>query len=229
MSKKDVSKNTAVSLKKERKALSVDSETRQGTGLTRRKFIQYSSTLLSGALLPIPLVGCAAKGPQWSDFDLPRYEIDAVVETTEERMIAFNMNLAEEPAKEGELPPMAPDGKSDALAVKELHRVSEYEKRGYGLWSYGSGLPIVPRTDLMPIGYLPPDAEKRTPLLNFFAMTDIHLTDKEAPNQFIHNQQEDSSCNNTSIYSPVMLYTPHVFDAALQTVNALHEIGRAHV
>ncbi|GEM_PF-3197493 len=53
-------------------------------------------------------------------------------------------------------------------------------------------------------------------------MSDIHLTDKEAPNQFIHNQQEDSSCRITSLYSPVMVYTPQVFDAAIQTVNALH-------
>ncbi|BDQ37047.1 hypothetical protein SYK_14070 [Pseudodesulfovibrio nedwellii] len=216
MSKKDISKNTRVSLDEEH-------ETQKSTDLTRRKFIQYSTTLLAGTILPIPLVGCGSKEPIWSDFDLPRYEIDTVVETTVERMIAFNINLSDVPPKKWKTPPMAPDGKHKGLEIKELHRVSEYERRGYGLWSYGSGLPIVPRTDFMPIGYLPPDVEKRTSLLNFFAMTDIHLTDKEAPNQFIHNQQEDSSCTNTSVYSPVMVYTPHVFDAALQTANALHE------
>ncbi|MBI9080097.1 MAG: TIGR03768 family metallophosphoesterase [Pseudodesulfovibrio sp.] len=222
MSKKNINKNPMVSLEEEHRALNVDGEARQDTDLTRRKFIQYSTALLAGVILPIPLVGCASKDTHWANFDLPRYEIDTVVQTTEERMIAFNMNLAEDPKDPKNLP-LAPDGKSEALAMKELHRVSEYQDRGYGLWSYGSGLPIVPRTDIMPIGYLPPDIEKRTSMLNFFAMTDIHLTDKEAPNQFIHNQQEDSSCNNTSIYSPVMMYTPHVFDAAIQTVNALHE------
>ena len=107
--------------------------------------------------------------------------------------------------------------KAMGLAVKELYKVSEYKNRGYGIWSYGSGLPIVPRTDIMPEKYRSSDTGKRTSLLNFFAMSDIHLTDKEAPNQFIHNQQEDSSCSITSLYSPVMMYTAHVFDAAIQT------------
>jgi metallophosphoesterase (TIGR03768 family) len=223
MSKKDISKNTMVSLEEEHIALNVDGEARQDTDLTRRKFIQYSTALLAGVILPIPLVGCASKDTHWANFDLPRYEIDTVVHTTEEQMVAFNMNLSDVPPKKWDKPPTAPDGKHKGLAIKDLHRVSEYEKRGYGIWSYGSGLPLVPRVEIMRKGYLPSDAEKRIPLLNFFAMTDIHLTDKEAPNQFIHNQQEDSSCTNTSIYSPVMVYTPHVFDAALQTANALHE------
>ena len=60
--------------------------------------------------------------------------------------------------------------------------------------------------------------------MNFFAMTDIHITDKEAPNQLIYDQQVDSvyGAPMTSLYSPVMLYTTQVLDAALQTVNALH-------
>jgi 3',5'-cyclic AMP phosphodiesterase CpdA len=62
-------------------------------------------------------------------------------------------------------------------------------------------------------------------LLNFFAMTDIHLTDKEAPNQLIFLQQNlpGFAGQNSSIYSGVMLYTPQVFDAAIQTANALHK------
>lgn len=192
-------------------------DSRRDSGIQRRTFIQYTAAVLAGALLPIPLVGCGSKTPKWYDFDLPRYDIDSVVQTTQERMIAFNMNFLDDEQ------PKAPDGTSSALTKKELDQIPEYENRGYGLWNYGSGLPIVPRTDLMPIGYLPPDTEKRTPLLNFFAMSDIHLTDKEAPNQFIHNQKEKSSSNNTSIYSPVMVYTPQVFDAALQTINALHK------
>lgn len=223
MSKNDISKTNIVSLTEEVNSLSAYGEVRQKAEVTRRRFIQYSTVLLAGVALPFPLVGCASKDAYLSGMGLPRYEIDTIVQTTEERMIAFNMNLADVPAKDIKSPPIAPDGKSDALEVRELHKVSEYQSRGYGLWSYGSGLPIVPRTDIMPEGYLSPDAEKRTPLLNFFAMSDIHLTDKEAPNQFIHNQQEDSSCRITSLYSPVMVYTPHVFDAAIQTVNTLHK------
>nr|WP_287412642.1 TIGR03768 family metallophosphoesterase [Pseudodesulfovibrio sp.] len=211
-------KKNTVSLEEKNEAQNGEDQ-QPKSGMKRRTFMHYSAALLAGIILPVPLVGCGSKGPHWSDFDLPRYEIDTTVATTEERVIAFEM-----PALKGEeQPPLAPDGKNEVLAMKELSRVSEYEKRGYGEWGYGSGLPIVPRTDLMGIGYMPKGAEQRTPLLNFFAMSDIHLTDKEAPNQFIHNQKEDSSCNNTSLYSPVMLYTPHVFDAALQTVNALHQ------
>jgi len=56
-------------------------------------------------------------------------------------------------------------------------------------------------------------------------MTDIHLTDKEAPNQLIFLQQNlpGFAGQNSSIYSGVMLYTPQVFDAAIQTANALHK------
>ena len=223
MNKKDFSKNTMISLEEEHKALGGDGESRKDTDITRRRFIQYSTAILAGIILPIPLVGCDSTDTQWSDHDLPMYEIDSIVQDTQERMIAFNMNLSDTPPKEMDVPPIAPDGVSDGLAVKDLHNVSKYENRGYGIWSYGSGLPITPRIDIMPEGYLPQDEEDRTSFLNFFAMSDIHLTDKEAPNQFIHNQQEDSSCNNTSIYSPVMVYTPQVFDAAIQTVNALHE------
>ncbi|CAG37179.1 unknown protein [Desulfotalea psychrophila LSv54] len=136
-----MSKKNMVSLEEEDKALSFDGEVRSDMDITRRKFIQYSTVLLAGVALPMPLVGCASKNAHWSDFDLPRYEIDTVVQTTQERMIAFNMNLAEVPPKGMEPPPMAPDGKSDGLAVKDLHKVSEYQSLGYGSWSYGSGLP----------------------------------------------------------------------------------------
>ena len=62
-------------------------------------------------------------------------------------------------------------------------------------------------------------------LMHFFAISDIHITDKEAPNQLIYLQQQDpaNAGKQTSIYSPVMLYTTHVLDAAIQTINGLHQ------
>ena len=41
----------------------------------------------------------------------------------------------------------------------------------------------------------------------------------------IYLQQLDPtySGTNTSIYSPIMMYTTHVLDAAIQTANALHK------
>ena len=97
---------------------------------------------------------------------------------------------------------------------------------GYGKWIYVDWpLPLVQRTDIMPGGYNAASVTQKARLLNFFAMTDIHLTDKEAPNQLIYLQQSHPAYagQNSSIYSPVMLYTPHVLDAAIQTANALHK------
>jgi metallophosphoesterase (TIGR03768 family) len=54
-------------------------------------------------------------------------------------------------------------------------------------------------------------------------MTDIHITDKESPSQLIYIQQLNArGAQVTSIYSPVMLFTTQVLDAAVQTMNALH-------
>ena len=74
--------------------------------------------------------------------------------------------------------------------------------------------------------------------MNFFTMSDIHITDKESPSQLIYLQQlyypnlfpppYDKLGHypwswETSVYGPVMLYTTHVLDAAVQTINALHK------
>ncbi len=59
-----------------------------------------------------------------------------------------------------------------------------------------------------------------TRLLNFFTITDIHITDKESPAQAIYFGYKGGV---SSAYSPVMLYTTHVLDAAVQTINALHK------
>ena len=109
------------------------------------------------------------------------------------------------------------------LEKNELHKVSRYGEFGYGEWTFGSGLPVVERLDLFPQGYVRPGNLEKERLIRFFSFSDIHITDKEAPNQLILFQQIDpASYRNTSIYSPVMLYTTQVLDAAVQTVNDLH-------
>ena len=57
-------------------------------------------------------------------------------------------------------------------------------------------------------------------LLHFFDMTDVHITDEETPTQGIYLGFMGGT---SSAYSPVMLYTTQVLDAAVQTINALHE------
>ena len=56
-------------------------------------------------------------------------------------------------------------------------------------------------------------------------MSDIHIVDKESPAQAIYGALNASSGfgeTNTSAYSPIMLSTTHVLDAAVQTINVLH-------
>ena len=69
----------------------------------------------------------------------------------------------------------------------------------------------------------PATTPRRSPrgarLLRFFAITDIHITDVQSPAQAILFGYKGFL---SSAYSGVMLYTHHVLDAAVQTVNALH-------
>ena len=100
------------------------------------------------------------------------------------------------------------------------YELSKYEQNGYGKWSYGPGLEAVRRLDLMPAGYDGASVTGATKLLRFFAITDIHITDVQSPAQAIFFGYKGFL---SSAYSGVMMYTHHVLDAAMQTVNALHE------
>ena len=168
--------------------------------MRRREFLGYSGSVLgaySFGALTFPQTAVAAAAPS--------YPIDPTVVTTRERTIAF---------------PAALPG----LSKTQIAQVDQYAKFGYGAWTYGAPLPAARRADLLPAGAAPRATGKKAKLLRFFAFTDVHVTDKEAPNQLIAFQQtEPFAVNNTSIYSPVMLSTTQVLDAAIQTVNALHK------
>ncbi|HOW56016.1 MAG TPA: TIGR03768 family metallophosphoesterase [Syntrophorhabdaceae bacterium] len=103
-----------------------------------------------------------------------------------------------------------------------IEEISKFRQNGYGTWSYGPGLPSETRTDIMPAGYDGGSAARKLKLLSFFTISDIHIADKESPSQAIYLQQSKYPFV-TSAYSPVMLYTTHVLDAAVQTINALHK------
>jgi metallophosphoesterase (TIGR03768 family) len=95
-----------------------------------------------------------------------------------------------------------------------------YAEFGYSAWQTGPGLSYVKRTDLAP-GYT--NAANAARLLSFFAMTDIHITDKESPAQPIEVGWSASYGDATSSsYSPIILSTTQVLDAAVQTINVLH-------
>ena len=103
-----------------------------------------------------------------------------------------------------------------------------YETFGYSAWQKGAGLPYVKRAELAP-DYN--GASNVAKLLSFFAITDIHITDKESPAQPINpgwsatagNGALIGMLNLSSSYSPVILSTTQVLDAAMQTINALHQ------
>ncbi len=165
---------------------------------------------------------CAVGATPVLDTDYP---IDADVNTTLERTV----NIVPVP--------------STALTIRP-YQVANYSENGYGLWEYGGGLGYDKRLDLVTPQASPSRTEQarghgfqkrtdfvtpaQTPaavthtarLLHFFDMTDIHISDKESPNQGIFYGYLGGQ---SSGYSPVMLLTTQVLDAAVQTINALHQ------
>jgi metallophosphoesterase (TIGR03768 family) len=114
---------------------------------------------------------------------------------------------------------------SPAPSVKiELYEIAKYQQHGFGNWAFGGPLKSVTRADIMPALYDGSTVTKKERLLKFFTMTDVHITDKESPNQAIYLQRLHKALPvSASLYSGIMLYTTHVLDAAVQTINALHE------
>jgi metallophosphoesterase (TIGR03768 family) len=98
-----------------------------------------------------------------------------------------------------------------------------YEVFGYSAWHE-----VTPGQPYDQVKDLAPDIDPAVPvnngdLLSFFAMTDIHICDKESPAQVNWVGWAGPDVGQSSAYSPVILSTTHVLDAAVQTVNALHE------
>ncbi len=191
--------------------LATDAATTE-SGTTRREFLKYSASAAAGVYFAQvdPLHAATFH------LSVAEYRIAPEVTTTLERMISFPM-------------PVQPTGPNSGtgLYLTELCEVSKYSQYGYGAYTFAAGLPSIPRFDIMPATYAA-GATSRTRLhrlLHFFAISDIHITDKEAPNQLIYLQQHDvaDAGKQTSIYSAVMLYTTHVLDAAVQTINVLHQ------
>jgi len=100
------------------------------------------------------------------------------------------------------------------------NEISKFAQSGYGAWKFDTGLGAVKRLDLMPSAYTGSSVAKTAQLLRFFTISDIHLTDKESPAQVIYLGLTDAI---SSAYSPVMLYTTQVLDAAVRTINAIHQ------
>ncbi len=173
----------------------------------RNKF--FFALLTACMMFFFMLTGCSGNSDNspGAQNDPSGYPIDETVVTTAVRTISFTPY------------PITP-----GLTPTQLHMVADYSLYGYGDWTYGPPLASEQRNDIMPVGYVYPAGPVKSQLSNFFIITDIHCTDKESPAQMIYLQQldeQDAGC--TSCYSPVMLYTTHVLDAAIQTINALNK------
>jgi hypothetical protein len=86
-------------------------------------------------------------------------------------------------------------GSTPTTAIN-LWEISKYSQYGYGNWTYGAGLPYDKRLDIMPAAYSGSAVTKKTKLLNFFTISDIHITDKESPNQLIYLQRLHPNCRS---------------------------------
>jgi len=100
--------------------------------------------------------------------------------------------------------------------------VTNYAAYGYSAWSWGPGEDEGQQVTNMPAGYAV--ATNAARLLSFLCLSDAHITDKESPAQAIYMAYEGQAGDNPSTYSPVMLSTPQVLDAAIRTANAIHRL-----
>jgi metallophosphoesterase (TIGR03768 family) len=114
--------------------------------------------------------------------------------------------------------------------------IAEYTTYHYGQWDW----------DLDGFAYITPDPNFQgtnavlsvpdpcaATLLSFFSMSDVHIADKESPAQAIYigyrypypstPGPNSVPIGDSSSYSAVILYTTHVLDAAVQTINAVHQ------
>lgn len=103
--------------------------------------------------------------------------------------------------------------------------LASYGTNGYSSWRWGAGSDEGQKWSTnMPPSYT--GATNAARLLSFFCFSDIHLTDKESPSWpywsayqtqpgFTNKVTPPPGDGNSSAYSPVMLYTTFVLNAAL--------------
>ncbi len=126
---------------------------------------------------------------------------------------------------EQQVRPVELTGNTPLLNPAEIPLFDQY---GYSDWEIGSGTTYgeqsqshEKRADLAP-AYA--GANNAATLLSFFSFSDIHIADKESPAQPLYiGWSAVYGQPLSSAYSPVILSTTQVLDAAIQTVNALHK------
>jgi len=161
-----------------------------------------SSNTQGGGTVTVFTYGMAGDRPVAGRWTLEGYPIDTPVFTTVDRTIV-NASLPS--------------------TVLYPYQVSNYTEYGYGKWKFGPGLPYERRQDILRPGYNNTSVVSTARLLNYFTITDIHITDEESPVSAIFLGYKTTEPAASSAYSPVMMLTTQNFDAAVQTINALHQ------
>ncbi len=118
---------------------------------------------------------------------------------------------------------VVPDAPTPAETVLP-YQASLFEANGYGQWHYEAGTDSGKQADLMPAGYNSASMRNTARLLNFFTLSDTHVYDKETPCQPFYLLMKDLALtlHGAPGITYTMLYTSHILDAAIQTINALH-------
>ena len=184
----------------------------------RRDFLKCCIVSAAALGLEISPVGKLRKALAAGVPCVPTYPISDEVFTTLEKTID----------------PIPPDGAPVPLPCQ----LAEYAP------NYGEFNPDGDKSDfLLPDMQNPPNIvpsgrdPKAATLLTFFTISDVHVADKESPARAMYfgfqypnpkilnpGTGKLQPAGNTSAYSGVTLYTPHVLDAAVQTINALHKV-----
>jgi len=166
--------------------------------VTRRDFVKYSAGTVAYIYLTTLNIGCSSSSSQATQWPI----LNTVYTTAEQQIL-----------------PVPVSAGAPQIAPKDLALYTQYN---YSSWTRGTGLA---HTVWETIATKAPNAAH---LLSFFTITDIHITDKESPAQPLYyewSKPAGSTTMNSSAYSPVILASTHVLDAAVQTINAVHKIS----
>jgi metallophosphoesterase (TIGR03768 family) len=208
--------------------------------ILRRDFLKYCAGSAAALGLELSPLGKALAAGGASP--APTYPISTDVQTTLDRtVIALGSPVVANPQA---VPP--------TWASIYPCQITLYTQNGYGEWVQDAkGIPAGPKVPYCAIdmdsGLVTspsvPDPSATT-LLSFFTMSDVHICDKESPAAAIYCGYQypypavtssgslvvppnpllgAKPAGNSSCYSGIMLYTTHVLDAAIQTINALHK------
>ena len=172
--------------------------------INRRRFIEVSVGAVACVSLSSLMSGCGD-----STQSQEGYPISFEVYTTRQRAIV-------------------PDSVTSVANTILPWDPSKFKENGYGLWHF-----VVPGVDkgkdlsIMPAGYDVSSVTNAASLLSFFTIADTHVYDKESPSQPFYLLMKyfvnDPIPGSIPGITYTMLYTTHILDAAIQTVNALHK------